>query len=131
MSLRGFGLTAIALVGPVLWSCGSDYSNSYWQDPKDDFSFQGWQEPEQGEAPKVLSAACRDACAEVEACWDADSALPNDQKQMTTFPIPEGRCADLCSQGLLKDSVWQCLADTLQKDTNPNYCRNKDLCFSK
>ncbi|NOZ86471.1 MAG: hypothetical protein GXP49_09390 [Deltaproteobacteria bacterium] len=110
--------------------CGNDYSNGYWHDPRDDSSFQDWQEPVEQAKPKVVSNLCKTACSEVEQCWDNDSRLADTEKQMTKFPIPKGRCEELCSNGLLKNFVWTCLGNTLQKESNPKYCENKDLCFS-
>ena len=127
-------LPGALLVLPAVPGCGDKHTDGYWQDPRDDNTFEGWadrrpEEPEPEEPEPEPPEICELACAEIEGCYELD-ALRTEDFQMTTFLIPEGECMDLCVGGALRADVWDCFADQTGNG-NPTYCKNKDLCYKR
>ena len=116
-------------------ACGDDSSSGYWQDPRDDLRFEGWQEPEEEVVEVPVSDTCSKACAEIDYCF---SALAANRVNDFTFPLEQARCLDACTGEMLKAAIWTCLTDTTGKedpttgDPLPSYCsNNKQICFDQ
>jgi len=117
-------------------ACGDNHSTGYWQDPRDDLAFEGWQQPEDQVDENPVSKDCTDACAEVDDCY----SLAAEQK-VNSFEFPVnlsgGKCVVACQNAFFLDAVWACLADTenkLDEDGKvvENYCSfYKNQCFAQ
>ena len=123
--------TLIALLGilTLAAACGDSSSSGYWQNPRDDMRFEGWEQPEEEVTESPVSSGCADACVEVDLCYQL---LAEQKMNPFTFPVDlsGGKCVVACQAEFFPGYVWDCLAKTENKtdeDGNvvSNYCSLK------